>query len=625
MPHLPRDEVIRALGGLAAVFGIWLIAAPYLGISQDAILYTAQALRVLHPENFSHDPFFAFGSQSQFTIFPFLHAQAIAHLGLGKAAFALTVAGKLAWFGGLVLFARPLLRGWAFWFGLLIVVTYTPYYSDSRLFSYGESFVTGRIFSEALTLIALGLGLRGKAKSALLTSLVAIALHPLLAIPGLAALFLLLVRRVGTIVGVVIVGLTAICTLALAGIAPFSGMLTTFDKTWFDIVTQRNSYVFVNLWDADSLAHPVFLATVLLMAALRLDAVTARLARVMLVVGALFMVGSLLGASILHNVLLTQLQLWRSLWLVKVSALLLLAGLTPVLWSGQQRDRMFLVVLWSAALLEGLPSSMLAAFGLGAWATWGRFAPGWTPTRTILAIFALIPLGGLLWRIVIIRYWVTAWRFFWERPAWQVVLSDTLVVAVLFAAALLLARRFDLAARRTVALLGVTLMAGGWIVWENPIGGESILNYPQNAATANLLKAVIPADATVYWPDNPTATWFWVERSNYVSHLQAAGVLFSQAAALEIRRRQMLVRQFGFRDGKLIWDGTDRDAADVPMPLSATGALMFVGELCRDPVLDFVIVPKGGVNKAIVSEFRSPFSSARLALVDCQMQRTDSR
>jgi hypothetical protein len=50
-------------------------------------------------------------------------------------------------------------------------------------------------------------------------------------------------------------------------------------------------------------------------------------------------------------------------------------------------------------------------------------------------------------------------------------------------------------------------------------------------------RRIVPPSAEVFWPESPTSAWLLLDRPNYLSTIQTAGVVFSRDAALELRRR----------------------------------------------------------------------------------------
>ena len=68
------DTVGLASMSVAALLAAALLAfqRPYHGIWHDSVLYLGQALAVVDPDIFRQDLFFAYGSQSRFTLVQYL-------------------------------------------------------------------------------------------------------------------------------------------------------------------------------------------------------------------------------------------------------------------------------------------------------------------------------------------------------------------------------------------------------------------------------------------------------------------------------------------------------------------------------------------------------------------------
>jgi hypothetical protein len=90
--------------------------------------------------------------------------------------------------------------------------------------------------------------------------------------------------------------------------------------------------------------------------------------------------------------------------------------------------------------------------------------------------------------------------------------------------------------------------------------------------------------------------WFTLGRPSYLSVDQSAGVVFSRATALEVRRRSDVLRPIGEPTYKIL-DRIERQRAEphkkAPEPPPLTAAAL--SSICEDPQLGFVIAkPKLG-------------------------------
>jgi hypothetical protein len=105
---------------------------------------------------------------------------------------------------------------------------------------------------------------------------------------------------------------------------------------------------------------------------------------------------------------------------------------------------------------------------------------------------------------------------------------------------------------------------------------------------------LIPATANVYvWDkrDSPIFSWFTLERPNYLSLDQSAGVVFSRATALEVQRRSQVLLPITYPDWKLLSRSNQAPGAKnnrdslKPPPVTRNGLI----SVCKDPLLGFFI------------------------------------
>jgi hypothetical protein len=104
-------------------------------------------------------------------------------------------------------------------------------------------------------------------------------------------------------------------------------------------------------------------------------------------------------------------------------------------------------------------------------------------------------------------------------------------------------------------------------------------------------RSVIPEEAQVIWPQNPTGAWFLLERASYYSYYQFAGDIFSRGKALEMRRRAGRVAaalQEGPAGTRTVRAGPAFEEDETPIAadgLSVQGLTL----LCSDPEFDFYV------------------------------------
>lgn len=346
---LPR---LRTILAWMALLTLWLATRPYHGIWHDSQLYSVQALRLLNPEAYTRDLFFLYGSQDDYTLFSPLYAQIIRWLGLDQAALVLTILGQALWLLGAAALARRLLPVPWHWLGLGLVIVLNDYYGH-YVFSYGESFVTPRLYAEALCMLGMSGLLQDRFWWALLAFVIAFLLHPLMAIgAGFVAFFWWLIRCPFITLVIACTGLLAIGLLVWFDIAPFSNLVLRMSDAWYDVADARSAHLFLHNWDISNW-NRIVLTFALLMLVWRSDSVPFRsmaLATMLAMVCGLMLAG--LGGELWRSVLLIQLQLWRVLWFATLLSAFAAAWVIWDIRRREQRDWIPLLGFVSAWLLR---------------------------------------------------------------------------------------------------------------------------------------------------------------------------------------------------------------------------------------------------------------------------------
>jgi hypothetical protein len=584
---------LSELGLLFLIFGAWLAARPYDGIWHDAVLYTAQALSRLHPEFYANDLFFRYGSQDSFTIFPAFHAAAIKLFGIEGAALIVTLVGKVLWFSALVWFLASILRGRAYWLGLALVASYNPYFDSHGVFSWGETFVTSRLYAEAFVLAALALAFRRLWVLAGAVLMLAVLLHPLVAIVGILLTGLLLLMSVGWSRNSLLLLSLLLCALSLPvilGISPFDRLLTTYDEIWLSQIQSRNAYVFLETWEYAAFSR-IGLVAVILFASVYVTTseMQRRLSIAALVALFLLLAAAWVGGSVLYNVLLTQLQLWRGLWLIQLVAWGLAANVLLALVNGNGPERLLAVLLVSAFLLEGVASGVIAFGALLLYFVLIRYQPEWK-----LGLLTVLVLGGvlllsLLFRIALLTITADEWETT-SRSGWLVFFFSPLFLIGMVS---LLVWHIAGGNKYEVWVIGACLFYFSMCLLVFFASNPSPPKVDQQELTT--LRQIIPSEAAVYRPGGLAYVWFLLQRSSYASGLQTAGVLFSRETANEASRRQQLLWSLGFSDGNPYWLGMREASEMLSRKPQYRPAQETIDLLCADRELGYLFLPKSGL------------------------------
>jgi len=532
MKNLARAQTTTVALLLAAVF---VLSHPYIGIRHDGILYLGEALVDLDPARMAHDLFFLFGSQASFSVVPRLYSQAIQWMGIGDATRCLLAVSLGASFCAAYWVLHKLTRGDLFAWSMLCVFVGAPVYGGERVFAYSEPFFTARSLAEPLVLLGIGFLVRDRVLFAVVSMLVAVFAHPLIALPGLILCGAWLVvedRRWlwGLLLAFVPVG------LGLAGIAPFPDLFQRYDSTWMAVVQEVNSFVFPLNWSAGDWGTVFFDVAVLgwlVRAGWAARGASWQLAFAALVCGVSGICMSIVGADLLSDVLLTGLQTWRTQWLMHWTAMALAPTLMLHLWrSGSHNGRSAaLCVLASILCLTSFGPIFLMS-GAALLIYFERRAP---VGKTIPAAMAAlcIALGALLAYRQIAALTAFIGLLGGSIPV-QVSrpLSITVVIVlILFAGLRYLPRLRALGIVLPAVLLAVVV--AGWDQREE----WTVYQEDYSAKRDLLWKDTVRADDSVYWYREVRAPWLMMHHANYFSPNQASGVLFNRRTAIELDAR----------------------------------------------------------------------------------------
>lgn len=580
-----------------------LIQHPYAGLWHDARLYALQAYARLHPQ-LTQDLFLVHGSQDNFTLFSPLYAALIQLVGLDTAALALQLFGLGLFYAAAYYFASALTSGWTMWLFMSSLAALPVHYGASKILAVVEPFATPRLFAEGLSLVGLATLLKGRHALGGLMMLCAGVVHPIMAGCGAALALLWLAKPKATLI-LMAYGLLAVIMLAYAEIGPFRPM----DSTWFTLAQQRSPFLMTDGWEAPDYNRIIYFSTLLVAAGLCASGAIKRLSIAALCVGVAGVLLTWLGGNVLHNALLIQLQPWRALWVTETVGLLAYAFLTTR-WHAGQGEKLAVLGFASGWLLLDGSGGLIGVASL-AYICWAR-RRGIVLSGKILRWLWLLPLLAVLWYGLNLYPSIQAARLIHEKSLIRSLLNDGVVsLLALIGIGWLLVNRPD---RRTAVaglLGGLALLTTSLVTWDER-ERENLWEGERYNALAGF-RAAIPRDAVVYWPDKPTYTWFLLERANYMSSEQSAGLVFSRPTALEAKRRADRLASLGVRDG--IFDKSRPASSALTTP--SLGGLVWA---CADAELDFIV---HGTNfgEGIVADQSFSGSKHKLYLYDCSKLR----
>ncbi|MBN8454607.1 hypothetical protein [Accumulibacter sp.] len=596
------DTVLLA----AVAVGAWIATHRYLGIWHDGVLYAAQAIFRLDPFPFAEDLFFAYGSQDSFTVFTSVYAWAIQWLGLPMAAELLVAMAHAVWLAAAALILRSALGGLAFWCALLLVTTLPAHYGAYGVFAYAETFLTARLWAEALSLVAVSCILAARRLAAMVAAGCAAAVHPVIALAAL--LFVFLFGFTGR--QKVVLGVAALVTVVLlnhTGVRPFSHLGDMMDPLWLDLSAKRSPFVFLDHWRVEAYNEALFQALLLACAALVCGAESRRLWWSALGVFACGM-GLALFAVFWPGVLIIQMQPWRILWLTRILAVGAGLSLLRELWPASSPYCRLILGGLAACVFSldstGLVCAVPLAAMLFAW-RWFRIEPQlpawllWLAWSAIIAVIA----DDLFWRL---RLSAILLDFnepnFARMPAGERLFmfskeSGWIVFPILVAGAWSLLRRRPSSSRWLLPPSIVLLLYVGFH-WQRATTGQAVMDRLQETGLPELSRIIQPHHLT-YWGGGHAHLWFILHRGSYASTQQAAGAIFSRQTAIEAERRLSRLEKLGLPDSRFDW--LPRISEQPPETTASLDGLVHV---CHDPILDFVVLGEAVTGAVPLATFR---------------------
>lgn len=532
------ERVAAGLLGLALL----LLIHRYPGINHDASIYFGQVLRQLHPDIFDRDLFFAYGSQDSFTLLPWLLAQ-LARLAPLPMIFQMgALAALLAFYAAGWFFLQPLLPTQSRYWAWLAILCLPGAYSVLRVFSYGEPFLTARPLAEALSLFALGWLFRGRLLLATLCLFAAALLHPLQALGTLLIAWPWLILQDRRWWHLAWLGLPVLA-LGLTSIRPFDGLYRVLDPTWLKDLRDFTLQLFVTQWypvDWAMLARDLLL---LGYAGWRLRDAFGRWCVAGLAGLLLGICASLVLADLLHLVLPTALQLWRTHWLAHWLANAAIGVLLYHDLSSQHWQRASVLALFTTMTASGFVWTWAPVLIL--YVAWPRLQAHTTHGfQQALGSLAIVFMLGLLAAFVA-EEWLPFRLAHYRFDLYAIdrrILAFPLVGLGLALLGLRAWQRSRSAWQHGVLLaLAAALVGVGALRWD----ARSPIARALEAESFNpaLFGAPLPRHAQVFW-DLPLypAVWVSLQRSDYFSPWQLAGSVFNRGTPQEGRLRLEHVR-----------------------------------------------------------------------------------
>ena len=590
--HGIQSKIVNAVFLLAAV-ATWLLLRGYHGLQGDAQLYAFQALARIHPP-FAHDLYLQNTSQDQFTVFSPAYAWCIELLGVEPAARTLTLLFTI-WFLAAAWFAaRTLTNRDGAWLAVIFLPIVDGSYGGSGVFRLAEQFLTARLPAEALIATSLACFLRGSKVLAAATAAAALLIHPLIALPGLLLLICLRVPIRTSIIGAVTGAVGSLLMAFGAQYSPWmANMFPIMDPTWLSIVQERSQFLFLQLWsfpDWEINALPFFYLAFIAFAAQ--DHRVRRICVAAIIVGAAGLAVAVIADAVAPVALLVQGQAWRWVWIGVFVGILLLPTTILQIWPDKKCGPLCAVLLVLGLTLPAVTGMLCVSFSLILWLM--RSSLGNRSVLVLRWIFFAVILALAVW--VFLHAWDIARPAFHKPGTMAVELRDffALKLPAVLGASLLWWGLKKCTGVRAPTLLCFALVALSIFVLPAAFKQYHSLASPAEIDEFADWTRVIPPTSTVLVTparDVGTFAWFTLQRPNYLSVDQSAGVVFSRATALEVQRRSEVLLPIMDPNWKIRSElraaaASGKHRIDAPSrPLTAANLV----QICADTQLGFVI------------------------------------
>jgi hypothetical protein len=369
------------------------------------------------------------------------------------------------------------------------------------------------------------------------------------------------------------------------------------DSDWLEVVRERSQFLFLQLWtlkDWALNARP-FVCLTLTTLVLR-DPRIRNLALCAMLVGATGLLIAAIASAVGPVALLMQGQAWRWVWTTIFVSVVLLPPTARQIWSEGESGRpcaVLLVAGWSFPADIGF---VLVSLALLAWLL--RHHPWLQSDEVNRRVLAAISLSIFAWAVIATgtaiaslpqpslheQRVVSMAKAIFELKIWCVLIALPVWFWI---------RNCPSGAAVPMLVAGAAATVSAFLFYQSSIHFRSY-GSASDISRFSDWRQVIPPSSTVFVTnghDSGSFVWFTLERNNYLSPGQSAGVVFSRATALEVRRRSEVLLPLMDPVWKLL--SSLRRAKSVPSasqnhrPLTPQS---LVG-VCHDAALNFVISP----------------------------------
>ncbi len=573
---------------------------PYTGIRHDGTLYAGDALLRLLPNGFRDDLYFSYGSQGRFTLLPALYAQLIELFGIGRGTMVGMLVAFVLYFAASWYLVRSFApRTWTPFCVLSVVCGWTIY-GGNRIFGYSESFLTARSFAEPAVLLGLALLINERRWAAGVALLVALLIHPLIAIAGCFVAWIILARENRRWLWLLPIGLAALLVLGAIGREPFSDVFARYDPEWLALVHEANGHAFVLRWSMLDYGVVLFDATILYFAVrLAIHRRVSQLAIAVGVAGLVATLSSVLLVDLVGNPFFGKLQIWRVEWIMQWTAMAMLPLVLRELWRVRgEHGRLvacFLAIGWIATF--SVAPGILAIMAIAVDAARTRITISRNTTRLVAGIVILTAV------VIAVQYEARLVKLgiLLDQPLALIVgqaFTMNLLIAGGAVGLVLLIPRLGLAA----PLVAFLILVCALLLWDQRgPWARRLESYPTGT---HIWADLIAPDARVYWYRDLIAPWILLGHGNYYTQQQGSGAVFSRDMVVELDRRRKITALLDFQEQicRMMNNLSEKEASCEPDAEA-------VATVCEEGNIDYVVLQS-------TLEGRAPLSSFSTGIVE---------
>jgi hypothetical protein len=598
LSHRLQSRLPPTIIALVAVM-LWLLLRGYHGLLGDGQIYAFQALARIHTQ-FAGDLYLQNTSQDRFTVFSPVYAWFINCFGLEQAARLLTLLFTLWFLIAAWCVARASAGRNAAWLAVCFLVIVAGSYGGSGVFRFSDQFLTSRLPAEAMIVTSLACFGHDHRRLSLGLATLAFILHPLVALPGALLLICLSVPNgvaaLGAILGTVI---TLGIAIGATETSWFTPALPLMDPSWLDVVQERSQFLFLQLWsyrDWELNVRPFFYLAFTAIAIQ--DTRIRKICCAAALVGAAGLAVALIASVVGPVALLVQGQAWRWEWISVFVALLFLPATVMRVWQDRRCGPLCGILLVSGWTVSAANGTACVSLAIVAWVMRGHIST----RHAIFSRLFFIALAGTIVGWILLQTshilglsantTASGWRGALPSVSEIRSIFDLRISAVLFVS--LIFWWLQKSPRRWQQMLLAALLLTSSISLL-PSAFKQSREFGTAADIdefADWRRAIPPTSTVLVVParDVGSFVWFTLQRPNYLTVDQSAGVVFSRATALEVQRRSRVLLPIMEPNWKIRTrlrddDATNRNAAAVNQTLTIDS----LQQICIDPALGFVI------------------------------------